>query len=186
MSSQTWVQCLVASQVPGAAVTASTTATSILPTSAVYTLPNNYFDVVGKTLRIKVIGNITSVAATTLLLEVRLGGVTPGAAGTGQITLNATDHTANYTFALDWLLTATAVGLTAHLMHTSTMVSTALLGGVAPATSGTGVDIFPSILPAIGPNFDSSQAWAIDVYATWSLNNGSSIKSYMYTLESLN
>ena len=77
MSNQAWVEPFVITGEDGSALTNSTTATSLLPASRKFTLPSYFFDTIGKTLRFRASGRISTVVTTpgTLTLDIRLGSV---------------------------------------------------------------------------------------------------------------
>ena len=74
MSKQGWQEVFVIGQSDGAALTASVTPTSIIPAAARFTLPPNFFSEVGKAIRVRGAGRVTTVTTPgTLTLDIRLG-----------------------------------------------------------------------------------------------------------------
>lgn len=186
MSVQGWVETLGWATGDGAALTASTTSTSILPGQAKITLPANFFDKVGKMVRVRATGRVTTVTTPgTLTLDVRFGSVV--VANGGAMTLNATAQT-NVTWDLEWILTCRAIGTgtAANMMHVGKFMSRALVGGSAEATAGAGTRPLPDTAPAVGTGFDSTAAQVVDLFATWSINNADSIQVHQYSIEALN
>lgn len=186
MSFQSWQETLVASQVDGAALTNSTTATSLLPAQAKYTLPANFFGYLGKSLRIKAAGRISTVVTTpgTLTLDIRFGSTV--VANGGAMNLNTTAQT-NATWLLEMMLTARAVGSTANLMWIAEWKSRAIIGSAAVASGGVTVTPLPDTAPAVGNNFDATTTQQVDFFGTWSVANASnSITAHHFYLESLN
>lgn len=193
MSIQGWQETLITSQVDGTALANSTTATSIIPAAARYTLPSNYFSAIGKALRIKAMGRISTVVTTpgNLTLAVNLGTIAvPIIVFTsGTMALNVTAQT-NATWWLELLLTCRAIGATtaANLMGSGVFASRALLNAPAVGTTvGVGVAPIPDTAPAVGTGFDSTITNVVDLFATFSVANAAnSIQVHQYSLESLN
>lgn len=185
MSIQGWVENVGWAGTDGASLTNSTAQTSLLPGSAKFTLPANFFDKVGKSLRITATGRISTVTATpgTLLFELKLGAVV--AASGGALSLNVSAQT-NDTFVLEWLLTARAIGsgTSANLIHVGKITSRALLAGVANTAVS---ECMPDTAPAVGTGFDSTSSQVVDLMGTWSVASASnSITLHQFILEVLN
>ena len=108
MSSQTWREVLINSQIDGTAHANSTTATSIIPAAAKDTRPTNFFNI-GRMLEITARGRISNIVTTpgTLTLDVRFGGVVVFTGGAVSLT-----HTAktNVTWSFDAFLTCRTIG----------------------------------------------------------------------------
>lgn len=193
MSKQGWQETLVTAQGDGIALASSTSITSIIPAAARYTLPANYFDYVGKAVRIKAMGRISTVTTTpgTLTFTVWLGTTaSPIAAFASQaLTLNIVAQT-NAFWDLEILLTCRAIGnsTNANLMGIGRWISRATLGSAAVGTTeGVGVIGLPDTAPAVGTGFDSTVTNVLDLAATWSASSSSnSIQVHQYTVESLN
>lgn len=183
---QGYVGPLINAQVDGAALSNTTTATSLLPGAAKYTIGANYIDVIGKAFRIRAHGRISTVVTTpgTLTLDVRFGAVV--VANGGAMTLSTTAKT-NVAWELDWLLTARAIGAgtSANMMHQGRFTSEA---AGATTTAGEAKSIMlPQSAPAVGTGFNSTAAFAVDLFAAWSVANASnSITLHGFLLESLN
>ena len=94
-------QVLVTAQVDGTALNTSTTATSILPPQAKYTLPANALAYIGQQMRVRATGRVSNIVTTpgTLTFSLRFGATT--VATGGAISLNTTAKT-NVTWKLDW------------------------------------------------------------------------------------
>lgn len=185
-------ECLITSQVDGTALTNSTTATSIIPAAARFTLPSNFFWVPGKMLRVTASGRISTVTTTpgNLTLDIRLGTVASPIVvyTTGTMSLNTTAQT-NATWSSQFILTCRAIGAgtSANLMGTGFWASRAVLGSAAVGSGGDGVDVQPDTAPAVGTGFDSTITNVVDLFATFSVANASnSILCHQYVLESLN
>ena len=184
MSLTTWQETLVTGQVDGTALGNSTTATSIIPAAAKYTLPANFFSI-GKRLRLTISGRISNIVTTpgTLTLDVRLGPVV--AFNGGAVSLNTTAKT-NVTFEAVIDLTCRAIGngTSANLIGSGRLTSESVVGAAAGTTLTA---MLPASAPAAGTGFDSTAAQTVDVFGTWSIANaGNTITVHEYTLEALN
>lgn len=176
----------MSSQADGTALTASTSATSLLPSSAKFTLPANFLSI-GTVLRIRAAGRITTVVTTpgTLTLDIRFGSVI--VATSPAFALNIVAKT-NVTWVLEWDLTCRAIGgsTSANMMHTGKWTSEAVIGSAVPGTGSSGVLLIPASAPAVGTGFDSTAAQQIDFFGTWSINNADSILVHQFTIDSPN
>lgn len=177
---------LITSQGDGSALTNSTTATSILPAQAKYTLGAQFLDVVGKQLRVRAHGRISTVVTTpgTLTLDLRLGSIV--VANGGAMTLSTSAKT-NVSWYLDWLLTLRAVGAStsANFMHQGRFTSEA--AGATTVAGEAKTILMPQSAPAVGNGFDSTAAQVFDLFATWSVANASnSIQCHGFQLSSPN
>lgn len=182
-------EVLITSQVDGTALTNSTTATSIIPSAARFTLASNFFWVPGKSIRVSARGRVSTVTVTpgTLTLDVRLGTVaTPIVVfNGGAISLNTTAQT-NDSWEFETILTCRAIGsgTSANLIGVGSWTSAAALGAAAGIAESV---MLPATAPAVGTGFDSTITNVVDFFATWSIANASnSIQVHQYILESLN
>jgi hypothetical protein len=182
---------LIGGQGDGAALTNTTTATSILPGSARYTLLPNTIDFIGKKFRLTAMGRISTLATSpgTLTFSFRLGPTANIAAATSPaFALNVNAKT-NVIWWLDWTFTARTLGsgTGATLMHGGMWTSEAVIGSPLPSAGGAGSLMIPASAPAVGTGFDSSVANVADLFAQWSVANAAnSIQLHDYALESLN
>lgn len=188
MSKQAWNETLITAQTDGAALASSNTPTSIIPASAVFTLPANFFDVIGKKLRIRIGGRISNIITTpgTLTLDVRLGSVV--AFNGGAMGLNIVAKT-NVTWFAEFDLICRSIGAStsATLMGIGRFLSESVVGAPVPAVGGSGILLLPALAPAVGTGFDSTVANAVNVFGTWSVNNsGNSIQVHDYELIAVN
>lgn len=186
---QTWCQTLISSQVDSTALTASVTATSILPPAARFIVPANFF-AIGSALRVRAYGRVSTVTTPGTLTFAFMLGPTSNIAvfSSGTIALNAT-ATTNQTWSLEIMLTCRAIGAstTANFMGSGRWLSRATLGAPAVGTTvGVGEVLMPDTAPAVGTGFDSTVANTADLFATWGTSNANSILTHQYTLESLN
>ena len=181
-----YVGPIIVAQGDGSALTNTTTATSILAAQAKATLGAGFLDVIGKTLRLRASGRISTVVTTpgTLTLDVRFGSVV--VANGGAMTLSTTAKT-NVTWELDWLLTARAIGgsTSANMMHVGHWLSEA--AGATTVAGEAKCIMLPQSAPAVGTGFDSTAAFVVDLFATWSVANAAnSIQLHQFLLESVN
>lgn len=182
MSLQTWEETLVTAQVDGTALASSTTATSIIPAAAKFTLPANFFSI-GKILKVTATGRIsTTTGPPTITFDVRLGSVVVfnGAAVTTVASVT------NKTWVLEAWLTCRAIGAStsANLMGSGRLTSSAVVGSTGGAANTA---VLPDSAPAVGTGFDSTTSQVVDLFATWSASSASnSAQVHQYTLESIN
>ena len=189
MSKQGWQEVFVIGQSDGAALTASVTPTSIIPAAARFTLPPNFFSEVGKAIRVRGAGRVTTVTTPgTLTLDIRLGPtgnivVFNG----GAMALNATAQT-NATWEFEATLICRSIGASgaATILGIGSWASRALIGSPASGAGAPGNALLPDTAPAVGTGFDSTIANIVDLFATWGTSNGNSITCHQFVLESLN
>lgn len=185
MSQQTWQETLVTAQVDGSPLTAVTTATSILPAVAAFTLPANYF-YVGRQLLVKAAGRVSTTTSGTLTLDFRLGTLaSPIVAFNGGAMTMITSVT-NSTWNLEMIMTIRAIGTStsANLIGTGHFVGP-VTGSVAGGAGSFTAWNLPATAPAVGTGFDSSIANVANLFATWSAA-GNSITLHQYSLWALN
>jgi hypothetical protein len=192
MPSQEWGQTIFpgAMGVDGAALTASTTPTSILHATAKVPLYANFFWRVGKRIAIVAAGRISNIVTTpgTLTLDVRMGPTSNiVVANGGAMSLNTVAKT-NVPWLLYWELTCRAIGngTSANLMHQGEWTSESVIGSGVPTAGGAGTHMLPNAAPAVGTGFDSTVSMVIDLFATWSLNNANSITCHQFHVQELN
>lgn len=179
------VQSLITAQVAGAALNTSTSATSILPAQAKLTFPTNYFNDVGRPLRVRARGRLSNIVTTpgTLILDVRLGGtvVFNGAA----MQMSTTAHT-NVPWWWDVDMTLRATGSSANFMGQSMFVSQAISVSGADPTTGHSVLMAPNTAPTVGSNFDATSLMQLDLFAKFSVSDAAnSITLEQYEVFSL-
>jgi len=191
MSKQIWMEALGNAQGDGSALSNSTTATSILPAPAKVGLYANYFDQIGKALRITAAGRVSNIVTTpgTLTLDVRMGPTSNIVVfNGGAMQLSTTAHT-NVPWYLEVLLTLRALGsgTSANLMGQGLCWSQALSISGADPTTGHSFLMIPNTAPAVGTGFDSTSAMIIDLFAAFSIANaGNAITCHQFLVESLN
>ena len=157
----------------GVALTNSVVAASIMPASAIATLPAGSLQI-GSLLKISMRGRISTVVTTpgTLTLDLRLGGVVVSAFG--AISLNTTAQV-NAQWELMFMAVVRAVGsgTAANALCTGFFCSRAVIGSPAAGVGGIGEVMLPDTAPAVGAGFDSTLALPINVFATWSVASAS-------------
>jgi hypothetical protein len=178
------VQSLISAQVDGSALSSSSSATSLLPAQAKLTLPANYLDYAGRTLRVRAAGRISNIVTTpgTLTLDVRLGGTVVFNGGAMQ--LSTTAHT---TVPWWWevMLTVRGVGSSATLMGQGIFFSQAANISSSDAATGHSLLMSPNSTPAVGTSFDSTAAQQMDLFGTFSVSNaGNAITLHQYEVQS--
>lgn len=186
-------EVLVTAQGDGSALTNSTTPTSILPPAARFTLPSNFFANIGKSIRIKASGRISTLVTSpgNLSFAVQFGTVASPISvfSSGTTALNVTAQT-NATWDLEVNLVCRAIGsgTSATMLGVGKWISRASLNGPAVGTTtGVGTVLLPDTAPAVGTGFDSTITNVVDLYATFSAASSSnSIQLHQYSLESLN
>lgn len=179
MSLQGWGETLISAQVDGTAVT-GTTAGSILPAAAKFTIPANFF-AIGRVLRVNAMGRISNIVTTpgTLTLDVRFGSTV--IFNGGAFSLNTTAKT-NVNWRFIGLLTCRAIGTTGNMFGQADFTSESVVSSPAGVANDV---MLPASAPAVGSNFDTTAAQLVDMFATFSLT-GNSIQLHQYTLESMN
>lgn len=185
-------EVLVTAQGDGSALTNSTTATSILPAAARFTLPSNFFANIGKSIRIKASGRISTLVTSpgNLSFAVQFGTVaSPISVFTATTALNIVAQT-NATWDLEVNLVCRALGsgTSATMLGVGKWISRASLNApVVATTTGVGTVLLPDTAPAVGTGFDSTITNVVDLFATFSAASSSnSIQLHQYSLESLN
>lgn len=164
---------LSSSTADSTALTNSTSATTIMPKSALCAIPGGTFQV-GSRLRIRLRGRISTVATTpgTLTLDMRIGGVI--VSSFGAMNLNTTAQTnASWEAELEAEVRSIGDGTLATALCTGRFTSRALIGSAAVAAGYPGSALLPDTAPAVGTGFDSTASAKVDVFATWSVANAS-------------
>jgi hypothetical protein len=185
MSQQTWVETLVTSQVDGPTLSAFSTATTVLPSHAIYTLPSNYM-YIGRMLRIRAFGRMSSFTSGTFTWQVMLGPTSNIIAFTSGAITNVVSLT-NQTYDLEIILTCRSIGsgTATTLMGVGEITSSILTGGTSAAQAGTWV--MPTTAPAVGTGFDSTVANQINLFLACSVSNAANAQTcHMYSLEAMN
>lgn len=178
MPANSYVSLYAFNQADGSALTNSTTPTSLLPAAAKYKLWPNYFESLGKAIRVRAHGRISTVvtAPGTLTLQLRFtdsGATTVSVFDSGAMTLNIVAKT-NVHWILDVTCIARSVGSAGTLFGFGTWTSHAVIGASAVGTAGAGVQMLPyNAAPAVGTAFDMTLENRVDLFATWSVADAS-------------
>jgi hypothetical protein len=177
-------QTLITAQVAGPNLTASTTATSILPTTAKFVLPAFFFMFIGQKIRISAQGQLGNIVTTpgTLTIDPRIGANVNTIFNGGAMQLSSTAHT-TLPFWLDIEATCRAVGsgTNANMMGLGRMTAQSLsLTAVADSTTTLATLLMPNSTPTVGSGFDSTTTNATDLFATFSLSNANAIQVMQY------
>jgi hypothetical protein len=184
---QTWGQVLYSTPVAGATLSASTTATSILPATTPFTFPANFFQYVGQQIYIIGAAQVSNVVTTpgTLTLDVRLGGTVVFTSGAMQ--MSTTAHTTLPVF-YEILLTLRAIGSAANFMGQGRISGQPMsLTAVADSTTTVGTLMMPNTAPAVGSNFNTGASQTFDHFGTFSVSTtGTAITLQQFSLISLN
>jgi hypothetical protein len=189
VSAQTWQETLIWAVGDGTALTASNTRTSILPAAAKWVAPANFFNYVGKTLRVTAKGRMSNIITTpgTLTLDVGIGSTVLFNGGAMQ--LNAVAKTnVTWWFECEMILRTLGNGTASNFLGIGQFSSEALVGagtGAAGSTTNGSLNL-PATAPAVGSNFDAATANVFDLFGTFSLNNANSIQVHTFKLESMN
>lgn len=179
-------------QADGSALASSTTATSLLPSSAKMKLWAGYCRNAEKILKVTAHGRISTVVTTpgTLTLDVRFidsAATTVSVFSSGAMTLNTTAQT-NTPWILEAYMHVRALGSTATLFGWGRWTSHAVIGSPAIGVGPAGSQLLPyNAAPAVGTAFNATLENQVDVFGTWSVNSASnSITLHSFILESLN
>lgn len=184
-----FTETLVTAQGDGTALTAAAR-NSLLPAAALFTLPPNFFDVIGKAIVIRATGRISNVVTTPGTARFDVNFLDSAAANaivadSNAINLNIVAKT-NVGWWLEMLLTCRAIGTTASLMMQGTWQSESVIGSPAVTAGGNGSVMIPyNAAPAVGATFDSTKSQQLDLRFTQTVATGS-ITLHQYALMRLN
>jgi hypothetical protein len=187
MSLQTWMQTLVTAQVAGPTLSGFTTAATILPTQAIYTLPANFFNNAGQMLKMKAWGQISSFTSGTFTFNASMGTLaapisvwTPGAITTVASLTNQT-----WELEVDMVVRSVGSGTAATILGVGRMTSSILTGSTSAAQALSW--LLPSTAPVVGTGFDSTITNVVNLFCACSVSNASNaITLLSYKLESTN
>jgi hypothetical protein len=173
MALNSWYQSLVSSQVAGTSLTAAAAASAI-PPAAKFTLPSNYFDTIGKKLKIRATGRISSVNTTpgTARFDVRFGATV--VFDSLAILLDTVATKTNVGWILDIELTCRVIGTAGNLWGAGMWTCEDILGVPAAPPKGVLSAILPwNSPPVAGANFDTTATQQIDLFFTQTAATGS-------------
>lgn len=171
-----YVETIVNSQVDGTALTAAAAATA-LPAAAIWTLPANYFDYIGKQLVIEAYGRLSTVVTTpgTWRWDIRLGGVVVFDSLAGAFVTSNAYSNVGWSLRITLTCRAIGAGTTANLMGQGTFTAPNVLGGANVAMPiGGVVGMMPwNSAPAVGGGFNSTASQTLDMFWTQTAATGS-------------
>lgn len=164
---------LATNSLDGVALTNSITATSIMPSSAIGTLPGGALQV-GSQIKVTLRGRISTVVTTpgTLTLDVRFGATVVSAFGAISLNVNAQTNT-TWESVLIGVVRSVGSGTAATVLFTGSFMSRAVIGSAASTAGGANETLLPDTAPAVGTGFDSTNAIAVNVFGTWSVASAS-------------
>jgi hypothetical protein len=176
------------SQAQGPNLTASNTRTTIMPTTAKQTVPTQFFDRPGKQIRFLVNGRLSNIITTpgTLTLDITFAAVQVW--NSGAIQLSAVAHT-TLPFWLEVLMTCRTIGAStvATVMSAGLMCSQCIIPAIGVVDAGShNTLIVPNVTPVVSSGFDSTILNAIDLFATFSLNNANAIAVEQFSILEMN
>jgi len=175
---------LVSAQVDGNTLTAAARATCI-PPAALYTLPANFFDKIGKRIAIVASGRISCVVTTpgTARFDVTFGGTI--VMDSLAMNLNIVAKV-NVNWRLILIATCRAIGTNSNLHWEGEWCSESGIANPLPTVGGSAPFTLPyNAAPAIGANFSSLVAQQVDMFFTQTVATGS-LTLHQYALSSLN
>lgn len=174
MSNQGWMECVSSAQAAGPTLASFTTAASILPPAAVYTIGTDQW-ALGKALWVRFSGQIGNVVTSvpTFTFDVRFGSAVQWSSG--AISVSTTAHT-TVPFWFDVQMTCRSVGsgTSATMMTQGIGASRAFIDSGASAditTLGHPTLLVPETTPAVGTGFSSNASQSVDVFCACSASN---------------
>lgn len=189
MAQTGYAQTLITAQSDGTSRASFTTAITILPDHARYTIPANWF-FVGKKLRVTASGRISNVvtAQPTFTFQFMLGPTSNIIAFTGgAMTCSTTAHT-TVPWSLEIDLTCRGIGTAATLMGQGRVWSRAFVvsGATADSVNTHTTLMIPATTPAVGTSFDSTVANIADLFAACGTSDPANlIQLHQYSLEDI-
>lgn len=172
-----YMERLVSAQGNGSALSGSTSATSILPTAGVYTLPGNFFNYIGQNLRVKAQGILTTASSTpgTLTLSCYLAGASWCATQAMSLATSLTNSTWEY-----------EVDITVRALGNGTSANAMFIGKAIGITGAASVVMVPATSPVVSSGFNSVQANTLDFFATFSSSVTNALTLEQYFVDSPN
>lgn len=176
------------SQAQGPSLTASAVRTTIMPTAAKQTLPTQFFDRPGKMIKFFVHGRLSNIITTpgTLTLDLTFAAVQVW--NSGAVQLSAVAHT-TLPFWLEVIMTCRSIGagVAATVMAAGRMTSQAIVPAIGVVDAGShNALMVPNVTPVVSTGFDSTILNAVDLFATFSLNNANAIAVEQFAIEEMN
>lgn len=158
---------MVVAQTDGAALSNTTTATSLLPGQAKWTYPAGFFAAPGYHLKVYASGKISTAASSpgTLTFDFRIGSVIVFNGG-ASATLATSASNVTWELEMDMTVRSIGNGTSATILGTGKFSSVAL-------SATTPSMLIPASSPAAGTGFDSTTAAVCDLFGTWSVASAS-------------
>lgn len=151
---------LITAQASGSALANSTTATSLLPAAAKYTIPANGIAYVGQKLRVRAWGSISTTGTPTILFSVYMGG--SSLAASQAITTGS--GLSAVTWMVEFDMTCQTIGTSANFAFSGFAL------GIGAATT---LAMIPANTPTTSSTFNSTTANVLDFYGTWGTSSAS-------------
>jgi len=185
---QSWMQAVTTAQVAGATLASSNTNTTILPTSALFTFPANFFTFIGQKWRVRAYGQMSNIVTTpgTITFNFQFGAVV--VCTSGALQMNAVAKT-NVSWNLEMTGTVRALGsgTSTNNIYFGTFQSESYVSSPVPGTGGSGGVVFPTSAPAVSAGWDCTVTQQANLFAQFSVNNaGNAITLMDYVLEATN
>lgn len=170
---QTFGETVVTSQSDGTPNTTGTAA-SIIPSAARFPLPPGYFNRLGRKMRIRASGKVSTVVTTpgTMRFDLRFGStvVWDGLA----VALSAADAYTDLPWWLEIDLTCRGLGTAGVLIGIGTLISPNIAGVSATPPKTNGVALLPwNTAPVVGNTFDGNASQIVDLFYTQTVSTGS-------------
>jgi hypothetical protein len=176
MSNDAWYRVLAAAQVAGGSLASFTTAASMLPAQAKYTLaPDDWW--IGKRFRINAAGQVGNVVTSqpTFTVSVNFGSTSVFSGG-AMLTSTTAHTTVPWMCQIDLTVRSIGSGTAATVMGQGWFTSRAVLDSGATAdliTGGHPTLLIPETTPAVGTGFDSTIANQVDFLVACSASSAS-------------
>jgi len=188
MSTQTWSQCITA-PTAGTAITNTTSLLSLLPSTAIYTFPVNFFSYIGQKFRLRASGVITTSAAGPVLniITALTIGIEGAILFNSQISTVASLNSVAWDYECNFTLRSfgsQSGGLPTNFWYDTRFSSYAVSGSPAIGAGGCFTNYSTTLLSS--SNIDLSQPVVLDLKAAWGTANTSSIQLVDYCLEATN
>jgi hypothetical protein len=168
-----WPETLIVQQGDGPTLSAAAAATC-LSAQGKKTLPANFFNYIGQTLRIEAAGRISSIITTpgTARFDIRLGGSVIFDSAAILLDTVAAHTTRQWRLVID--MTVRVVGSAGNFFGHGLWTCEDILGTPATAPKGSLSAVLPwNTTPAVGGNADFTTAGVLDMFFTQTEATGS-------------
>jgi hypothetical protein len=183
-SAQPWVQCVATAAANGSAVANTTTTTTLLPTTALWGCPANFFSRAGQKFRIQAGGTIGTKSSTvgTLAIVVYMG-------SNAALTVTLASYsppTSSLSSLACWQLEAIGTWLVTGAAGTASLQGTGWWS-IMNGTTASSVASDTINIATVSSSIDTTVANTFDLRATWGTANASNtITLTTYSLETMN